>query len=386
LKRTFWAFSSVVLIAIVLRPPVAAIGPLLSEIQNHWLLSEVQVSLLASLPVLCFGLGAFLAPWLVNRFGMKNTVTMILSTIVAGIALRAWFGFELMLSLSILAALAIALANVVFPTIIRAEFPNRVASMTALYTTLLAVFASVAAFIAVPSSSALGGFGFALLLWLLPAVLALFAWLVLARIDGSHLNQEHAEQAHPSSKVFKSSVTWSILGFFGLQSMNFYAILNWLPGILEASGYSAANAGIMLGVTTVVGVPAGLLLTNNLKRFKSLATLAFVISIVTALGMLLILTTGVLQVIGCVIAGMGLASSFPLSLALIAMKANNQQQTTLLSAIAQGGGYLVAAVGTFALGMIHEATSSWQVPILILVVAALIQAFVGLIAGSKQRL
>jgi CP family cyanate transporter-like MFS transporter len=175
-KSKFWALASVVLITTLLRPPVAAVGPILSDLQASLGISQSQAGLLASLPVLCFGFGAFAGPWLVRRFGLTHAFTIIIVVILLTLVLRVWFGFVPLLLLTVLLALAIAVSNVLFPTLIRAEFPNRIAGMTALYTALLALFASVAASASVPLLSATGDWRWALALWAIPALLALVAW------------------------------------------------------------------------------------------------------------------------------------------------------------------------------------------------------------------
>lgn len=384
-KSKFWALASVVLITILLRPPVAAVGPILSDLQAGLGISQSQAGLLASLPVLCFGFGAFAGPWLVRRFGLTHAFTIIIVVILLTLVLRVWFGFVPLLLLTVLLALAIAVSNVLFPTLIRAEFPYQIAGMTALYTALLAMFASVAASASVPLLTATGDWRWALALWAIPALLALVAWHFNSR--GNQLTAEPDIAVTTSDRhVWVHPITWSLVAFFGLQSLNFYAILNWLPAILQSKGFDQAAAGGLLGLTTMVGIPTGLLVTANLKRFKSMPWLVFCISVITAAGFGLLVFTGALAIVGCVLVGIGLASSFPVSLALVAMKANNKDQTTLLSAVVQGFGYLLAAVGTFAIGFTFELTGAWQLGVVSLAAIALVQAFIGMFAGSERRL
>ena len=384
-KSKFWALASVVLITTLLRPPVAAVGPILSDLQASLGISQSQAGLLASLPVLCFGFGAFAGPWLVRRFGLTHAFTIIIVVILLTLVLRVWFGFVPLLLLTVLLALAIAVSNVLFPTLIRAEFPNRIAGMTALYTALLALFASVAASASVPLLNATGDWRWALALWAIPALLALVAWYFNTR--GNELTAEPDIAVTTSDRhVWVHPITWSLVAFFGFQSLNFYAILNWLPAILQSKGFDQAAAGGLLGLTTMVGIPTGLLVTANLKRFKSMPWLVFSISLITAAGFGLLVFSGALAIVGCVLAGIGLASSFPISLALVAMKANNKDQTTLLSAVVQGFGYLIAAVGTFAVGLTFELTGTWLLGVVSLAAIALVQAFIGLFAGSARRL
>jgi CP family cyanate transporter-like MFS transporter len=163
-------------------------------------------------------------------------------------------------------------------------------------------------------------------------------------------------------------------------------VLNWLPAILQSKGFDQTSAGALLGLTTIVGIPTGLIVTANLRRFKSMSLLVFTISVITASGLGLLIFTGGLAIAGCVLAGIGLASSFPMSMALVAMKANSKDQTTLLSAVVQGFGYLIAAAGTYFIGLTFELTGGWLVGVLTLTVIALLQAFIGLFAGSDRRL
>ncbi len=384
-KSKFWALASVVLITTLLRPPVAAVGPILSDLQASLGISQSQAGLLASLPVLCFGFGAFAGPWLVRRFGLTHAFTIIIVVILLTLVLRVWFGFVPLLLLTVLLALAIAISNVLFPTLIRAEFPDRIAGMTALYTALLALFASVAASASVPLLNATRDWRWALALWAIPALLALVAWYFNTR--SNELTAEPDIAVTTSDRhVWVHPITWSLVAFFGFQSLNFYSILNWLPAILHSKGFDQAAAGGLLGLTTMVGIPTGLLVTANLKRFKSMPWLVFSISLITAAGFGLLVFSGALAIVGCVLAGIGLASSFPISLALVAMKANNKDQTTLLSAVVQGFGYLIAAVGTFAVGLTFELSGTWLLGVVSLAAIALVQAFIGLFAGSARRL
>jgi CP family cyanate transporter-like MFS transporter len=133
-----------------------------------------------------------------------------------------------------------------------------------------------------------------------------------------------------------------------------------------------------------VGVPVGLLITANLKRFKSIATVVWLIGIITAAGFVLYAMGPQFTVIALILNGAGMASSFPVSLALIGMKASSAQQTTQLSAISQGFGYLVAAVGTFLAGFIFDIIHSWSVVLIALAISAVVQSVAGSYAARHR--
>jgi CP family cyanate transporter-like MFS transporter len=54
--------------------------------------------------------------------------------------------------------------------------------------------------------------------------------------------------------------------------------------------------------------------------------------------------------------------------------------------VVQGFGYLVAALGTYFIGLTFELTGSWLLGVVTLTVIAVAQAFIGLFAGSERRL
>jgi CP family cyanate transporter-like MFS transporter len=377
-------FVALFFISLVLRPPVASMGPLLQEIVESLGLSAAGTSLLASVPVLCFGLGAFTSPALVRRFGVNRSMMIVLLLLLAAVTFRLFFGYPGLLLGTIGAGLSIAVANVLLPTIVRVEFPKRVALVTGAYTTLLAFSASFAAWVAVPSSSQLGGWRFALAVWIIPAALAVGFWISKAAGGPVAVPQEPQAAADERSAVLRSPISWAIVGFFGLQSLGFYALLGWLPTLLIARGESPESAGSYLGLATAIGIPAGLLLSAIISRFKSLAWWAAGASALTLTGFALLLAAfefHEVTPIACVLIGIGQASTFPMSLSIISTRASTRAQTTQLSAMAQGWGYLLAAVGTFLIGYLAEVTGAWMISVSVLIASTLLQVAVGYYSG-----
>ena len=381
-SRSIWAVSTVFFLTLLLRPPLAAIGPLLTTIQNsqHW--STTQLGLLTSTPVLCFGIGAFLGPRLLSRYGLSKSFTGILVVLTVTILARVWFGFEFLLAGTIAMGLGIAVSNVLFPALIRAEFPNSVARMTATYTTMLSGFSAVASGIAFPVSEALHSWQLALSLLAIPGVLGLIAWRITVAKD--HPVAKVEGDAAASVNMWKHPLTWAIAAFFGLQSSNFYVLLNWLPSLLVDNGMSEVNAGGTLALMSMVGIPVGMLITANLKRIKNLSALVVVISLVTSAGLALYEVGPSLAIPASILTGVGLSSSFPLSLALIGMKGSNQAITTSMSAISQGMGYLFAAAAVFVAGLSHDLTGSWLPTIIGAIACSLVQAFAGRFAVNHD--
>ena len=377
--------AAILAIAFILRPPVAAVGPLLPELRESLQLTALQTGLLTSLPVLCFGAGAFASPILVKRLGLDNSMTLLLALIAVGVALRVWFDFATLLASSVVIGLAIAVANVIMPTLVRERYPNRVHVVTGTYTTLLASSASIAAAVSVPLSTQLGGWRGSLVIWAVPALLALVLWFfafrtpVTAHVDAPHLQRE------ASALVWRSRVTWGLMVYFGLQSLGFYAMLSWMPTMLISRQYDAVEAGNYLAYAAVIGVPFGFALSGLYRRVKRLGWLAVAASAVTAAGFVVFIFQPRQALLACTLLGLGQASTFPISLALISTKAATAGQTTLLSSISQGFGYLLAAVGTLLFGDLGESLG-WVFALWFLVALTVAQSLAALVAGGRTRI
>jgi CP family cyanate transporter-like MFS transporter len=385
----FIGFVALFFISLVLRPPVASIGPLLHEIVSDLGLNATEMGLLASAPVLCFGLGAFASPALVRRFGVNLSMLIVLSVLTLAAFGRLFFGYPGLLVGTVAAGLSIAVANVLLPTIVRVEFPNRVPLITGAYTTLLAFSASFAASVAVPSSSIFGGWRIALAVWLIPAVLATLFWAPKALGQEPHTTQAADSAAEERAAVLRSPIAWAIVGFFGLQSLGFYAILGWLPTLLIAGGLAPSQAGAYLGLASAVGIPAGLILSGVIGRFRSLGWWAAGASSATLLGyVFLLLNFGnpIFIVPACVLIGLGQASTFPMSLSIIGTRASTRAQTTQLSAMAQGWGYLLAAAGTFLVGFIADLAHAWVPSVVLLIALTSVQVAVGFYSGRPGQI
>ncbi len=378
---TFWVLAAIFVTALIIRPPVAQIGPVLEVIQKSLGLDNSQSAILAAIPVLCFGFGAFASPALVRRFGINRTMVFLLTVLFIAIAVRPYVGFIGLLIGTTLAGLAMAVANVLLPSVVRVRFPNRVAILTSAYTTLLAVSASFAAAFSYPSVLAFG-WQLSLAIWALPTLLALMLSFSLLSGDQSVSSSENEDHAGDTNLVLRSPLAWAIIVFFGFQSLGFYALLAWLPSIAIEGGMNPTEAGALLSLMTIVGVPLGLLLSSNYGRFRSLSLIGTLVSLVTLAGICLLLLE--LWVPAAIVIGIGQAASFPLGLSLISTRAANQRLTTMLSSISQGVGYLIAAAGTFLFGWFATVSGNWQLSVLGLIALTLAQSVAAWFAGSPK--
>lgn len=80
--------TALLLASFNLRPAVTSLGPVLPEVMRSTGMAVAAASVLTTLPALCFGLFAPLAPLLARRLGMERTVLSMVLLLSAGTLLR----------------------------------------------------------------------------------------------------------------------------------------------------------------------------------------------------------------------------------------------------------------------------------------------------------
>ncbi|MCL7424044.1 MFS transporter [Streptomyces sp. YS415] len=173
----------IVLAALNLRPAITSLGALLQEVRDGLGMSGSMAGLLTSVPPLCFALFGVTAPRLARRFGAGAVVCAGMVAITAGLLIRPYAGSTpAFLAATALALMGIAVSNVLMPVIVKRWFPDRVGSMTGLYSMALALGTSAAAAVTVPMTDALGGnWQTGLAVWAALAAAAVLPWLPFVR-------------------------------------------------------------------------------------------------------------------------------------------------------------------------------------------------------------
>jgi len=244
-----------VLLAANLRPALTSVAPLIGQISTSTGISNGVAGLLTGLPLLAFAVLSPIASRLARRFGMERVLLASLLVLAAGILLRsAGAVAALFLGTAILGA-AIAVGNVLLPSLVKREFPDRTGLMTSTYSTALAASAAIAAGASFPITYQAGiGWRGSLALWALLALVAAVAWF--PQIRSTDAMNASTGTSRGVTGLWSSVLAWQVTLFMGLQSLGYYVVLTWLPEILqEEVGMSAAQAGWMLALAQVVVIP-----------------------------------------------------------------------------------------------------------------------------------
>src|SRR6476469_4579654 len=249
----FLLVTAVVAVALNQRPAVVAVAPVLGELRADTGLGSAMAGLLTTLPVLCFGAFAPVAPRLARRIGLETAVALSLVLLAAGIGLRLLPPLALLYAGSLLAGAAIALANVLLPAYVKREF-ERPGPVMGVYSASLNVGAAAGAALTVPLAHALGvGWRTALGLWLALALAALALWLPVAGTGRAHRTSEPPADDAGSWPLLRQRLARHVTAYLGLQSVQFYTGAAWLPTLLSDSGVPVREGGLLLGLANIVG-------------------------------------------------------------------------------------------------------------------------------------
>lgn len=402
LVRTGLAMVGVLLLAANLRAGITSVGPVLDEIRTDLGLGGATASLLISLPLVGFGVVSPLAPGLARRFGLERSLGGALGLLAVAIMVRSlpasgliWFGTALL-------GAAVAIMNVLLPTVVKRDYPDRVGQLTGIYSAIQGGVAAIAAGFAVPIAGAsAAGWRLSIGVW---AGLALVGFAVFlpwfrrragpgarggypaAPPQDPELDTITLElpAVHGPGSIWTSMLAWQVTIFLGLQSTVYYVVITWWPSIEQSHGISASTAGWHQLAFQAFGISGALAAAALIHRWRSQSRLilAFAgMAPVAVAGQLLLPGAAVLWI---VLLGLAGGATITIALSLFGLRTRNHHRAASLSGMAQSVGYLVAACGPVLIGGLHARSGSWTVPLLVLTAVAVVEVAFGLSAGRDR--
>ncbi len=356
-RPAVWLMLSVVLVALNLRPSMAAVGPLLSAIRGDIALSFTAASLLTMLPVMAMGLAMFFGMRISQRLGDQRTV--VISLLIIGLATVSRLfldsAAELILS-AVLAGIGIALIQSLMPALIKSRFTHNVSLFMGLYVTSIMGGAAIAASFGPLVMSRSGSWRLGLAIWAGLAVLALLFWYA----QRSAMPRLPAAAAGNES-FFGNRRAWLLAIFFGLGTASYTCVLAWLAPYYVEQGWSEQNAGLLLGFLTAMEVVSGLITPAIANRSQDRRLVLSVLLLLIIAGFCgLILSPQHLSLLWPCLLGLGIGGLFPMSLIVSLDHLENPRRAGGLTAFVQGIGYLIAGLSPLLAGMIRDQLGSFE--------------------------
>jgi len=375
----------IVFIAINLRPALASVGPLVEDIRSTTGLSNTLLGLLTTLPLIAFGIVSTLTPLFTKRFGIGGTLLGAMILLTFGILLRYLPWIPTLYVGTFFLGIAIALGNVLLPSITKRNFSENSGIMTSLYSSFMAFGAAIAAGLSVPLADTYNlGWRGSLVVWGILSCIAIFIWM--PQVGTLVKTSSNRSFRASMKKMGKSTLAWKVALFMGLQSMVFYIILAWLPVILQSRGYTAAFAGWMLSLSQATGIIGSIIIpfvAGKQKDQRGIVAVLILFELISITG-LLFPQFGLIA-LWISILGVVLGGTFGLALLFLVLRSHDTEEATELSGMAQSVGYIVAATGPMLFGGIFDLTRNWDYALLFLFLIAALKLYMGLGAGKAAK-
>ena len=377
---------AILLLGLNLRGPIIAVSPVLDTIAADLRIGEATAGLLTSLPVLCFGLLTPLASVLLARAGLGRGVSISLVVLLVGIAVRSVDGLTGALAGTLLIGAAITVGNIAVPVVIGRDLPRHSGAVLGAYTASLNVGSMITLALTVPLADALG-WRWALVTWGGLVLVAAAVWWFAVRDPAGGAPHDAAQDAPgpdqpPADRPpddgarargpvwWRRPVVWGLTAAFAGQAFSYYGVTAWLPLLLrDELGMAPAGAGTSASIFQVAalvgafGVPVLLRVLPGPRLVVLVVTIAWT---TLPLGLLL---APQLWPVWCGIGGAAQGGGLVVIFALVVRRSRDLVENRRMSALVQGGAYVVAAAGPTVVGAVHAATAGWTAPLLVVLAA-----------------
>ncbi|MBO9625386.1 MAG: MFS transporter [Microbacterium sp.] len=359
-----FALAAALLVGINLRPAITSVAALLDQATETFALDGVQRSLLATLPVIAFGLTAPLGPLLARRFGTARALVIAMAALAASLVLRVLDGW-LLLPGTFLSGAAIMVGATLLPPYLKSL--NAGGLWVGLSSMSFGVGAALGAGLAVPLDVTLGGVAPALAAW---ALLAALAGLTMALVSGRGAVSAAASRPPLALAAEVRPTVILMTAVFSLQALLYFAVTTWLPLMLASHGEDRATAGWLLGWFSLIGLIPSLLAPVIARRRRLLVWFGPGLGLVMAAGFVWFALDAGSDAAVVTVLGVVQNAGFGLAMGLLVSLSADESSAGILSAIAQGIGYAVAGGASLLLGIAHDLTGEWTVSLVVMALLA----------------
>jgi MFS transporter, CP family, cyanate transporter len=181
-------------------------------------------------------------------------------------------------------------------------------------------------------------------------------------------------------------LAWTVALYFGAQSAGFYAGLAWIPEILVSKGYSETSAGVLQALNSLVSLAPALAVPILAARLGNQLQILVAVVAVASAGIVGLLVAPGAAIAWVALIGLGQGGMLGLGLILPVLRAATAQAVASLTAMSLCVGYIVAAAGPWILGLVHDLSGTWSLPLVALLAITLVQLVPGVHACGRRAL
>jgi CP family cyanate transporter-like MFS transporter len=364
--------------ALTLRPQLIAVGPLFPRIAADVGLSYGVGGLLSTIPVLCLGLFAPVAPAVTARTSHQRALTWCLFGIGAfGLARAFSPGVVALVLTTVGIGVAMGVAGALLPVAVKAGAASRPAFATGIYAAGIQLGAATTSVVVVPVAVA-ASWRWSLAVISAVTVACAAGWAWLSRGTGSAPVRRRA-------LPLRDGFAWVLAGVFFLQAVPYFGLNAWLPVYLVESGWRETAAGQAQGVLNVAALAASLSIPALMDRAGSRRTYLITSAAIVAFGVAALIAWPDAAWWLVVVVGVSIGVLFAVSLVLPLDVAHDPPGVAAAAGLILGVGYVGAATAPVLLGWVRDLVGGFAGP-LWAVVGSMVALMAVCLSLTPQRL
>lgn len=384
--------TALVALSMNLRSPITSVPTVIGTIQHDLGLSPTLVSLLTSIPVLCFGLLTPLASAIIGRTGIQHAILITLGGAILGTLLRPAGGTPCMLLGTLLLGASLTIGNIVSLQVIARDFPRRMAMITGVYTASMGIGTMFTSSMTAPLAEATS-WRLSLGFWVWMPILAFLLWMWVDHVKKAHALLSGQESCTSASAFQTGTVSlsctprliWTLSIALVVHLFLYYSLTAWLPTyLMERDGMTPTQAGFAATAFQVCGMAGSFIVPLFVRRWSAGRVLA-VMGLLWAITPVWILAAPSQWVAWSILSGIPQSGSFITIFMLIMQNARSMDENRKLSMIVQGVGYAFASLGPIITGFLREHTAHWNASMLLLGLLACLIIGAGLLISSHEK-
>lgn len=289
--------------------------------------------------------------------GERKAILGALLAICAGCAVRFLLPTaEGLIISAIVIGFGVAMIQAAFPGMIKREFSQYIGPMMGLYSAMLMGGGALGACLAPIISNITGFWSIGLAFFAIPALFAfILALAFLPTKVGSSIHRA------PVRKLLNQPRTWLLMACFGLVNGGYSSVVAWLAPSFQDQGWSAAQSGQLLALLALSQAASALILPVLARKYKDRRPWLWFTLAMQMIGFAgMAFMPEFASILWAICLGVGLGGCFALTLIVALDHFDEPIYAGALSALMQGGGFLLAAIPPWIIAILHDLTGAYK--------------------------
>lgn len=363
-------------------------------IKEELLLSNAQVSLIFSTPLIILAATAIPSGTLADQLGIRKTAGIGAIIIVLGSLLRGTSShFATLLTFTCLYGVGMGLVYPVLPKLVGTWFPpEKIGLATGTYATGIVLSGAITMAITLPAVFPITNtFQGVFYIWTIPALAAAVMWWIVTK-EPHPLNEQNkqvGEDNKPSYRIWTNGTLWLVAIVLFFHTFAFFTWTGWLSQLLMTKGVSPALSTLITSAIVWAGLPLVFIApwaSDKIGLRKPFLWVTFIILVLAPFAA--VYGSLSLSWFIAIVVGIAVQIQFPIILSL-SPEIVPAEGVGRASGMVLSIGYIGGLVGPWITGYIVDITGTFKLAFILLALMAAVATFFALRlpeTGSKAKL